>query len=33
MSTGKDGHGHTFLGLIKEIFNWYPSSYPAAERK
>ncbi|KAK7757371.1 hypothetical protein SLS62_000383 [Diatrype stigma] len=33
MSSGKDGrHGHTLLGLIKEIFNWYPSNYPAAER-
>ncbi|KAL7619487.1 hypothetical protein AAE478_010026 [Parahypoxylon ruwenzoriense] len=22
----------SFLGLIKEIFNWYPSEYPTAER-
>ena len=21
------------LGIIKEIFNWYPSEYPAEERK
>jgi ACS family pantothenate transporter-like MFS transporter len=21
------------LGLFKEVFNWYPSSYPAEERK
>ncbi|KAL4785447.1 major facilitator superfamily domain-containing protein [Aspergillus varians] len=23
----------SFLGIVKEIFNWYPSSYPAEERK
>ncbi|EKG15414.1 Major facilitator superfamily [Macrophomina phaseolina MS6] len=23
----------TFLGVIKEVFDWYPSSYPAHERK
>ena len=21
------------VGLFKEVFNWYPSEYPAAERK
>ncbi|KAJ5173128.1 hypothetical protein N7492_005721 [Penicillium capsulatum] len=25
--------GLGLLGLLKEIFNWYPSSYPSAERK
>ncbi len=33
MSSSKEGQGHTLFSLIKEIFNWYPSSYPAAERK
>ncbi|KAJ5964413.1 uncharacterized protein N7479_004289 [Penicillium vulpinum] len=23
----------SLLGLVKEVFNWYPSSYPAEERK
>lgn len=23
----------TFLGVIKEVFDWYPSYYPAHERK
>lgn len=22
-----------FIGLWKEVFNWYPAEYPAAERK
>ncbi|KAI1634300.1 major facilitator superfamily domain-containing protein [Biscogniauxia mediterranea] len=31
---GKQSKGHLgLIGLIKEIFNWYPSEYPAAERK
>lgn len=21
------------IGLFKEVFNWYPAEYPAAERK
>ncbi|KAI0001246.1 MFS general substrate transporter [Xylariaceae sp. FL0662B] len=33
MSTKDKGHGHTLSGVIKEIFNWYPSSYSTAERK
>ncbi|GME65909.1 Vitamin h transporter [Neofusicoccum parvum] len=27
------GQPRTFLGVIKEVFDWYPSSYPAHERK
>ncbi|KAJ5473426.1 hypothetical protein N7475_002992 [Penicillium sp. IBT 31633x] len=23
----------SLLGLIKEVFNWYPTSYPSEERK
>ena len=23
----------SLLGLVKEVFNWYPSHYPAEERK
>lgn len=23
----------SLLGLFKEIFNWYPSEYPTAEKK
>jgi hypothetical protein len=23
----------SLLGLVKEVFNWYPSSYPSEERK
>ncbi|KAI2635707.1 MFS general substrate transporter [Hypomontagnella submonticulosa] len=33
MSTFKPGQKLSFYGLIKEIFNWYPSNYPAAERR
>ncbi|KAI2603762.1 major facilitator superfamily domain-containing protein [Hypoxylon sp. NC1633] len=29
----KQSHGNTLFGLMKEVFNWYPSDYPAAERK
>ncbi|KAI0845393.1 MFS general substrate transporter [Daldinia vernicosa] len=33
MTITKPSQGYSLYGLIKEIFNWYPSSYPAAERK
>ncbi|KAF7588860.1 hypothetical protein BBP40_005078 [Aspergillus hancockii] len=34
MSDSKSKSGRLFLpGLMKEMFNWYPSSYPSEERK
>ncbi|KAI1483671.1 MFS general substrate transporter [Daldinia eschscholtzii] len=33
MTITKQSQRLSLYGLIKEIFNWYPSSYPAAERK
>ncbi|KAL0262485.1 hypothetical protein SLS55_001453 [Diplodia seriata] len=27
------GQPRTFWGVVKEVFNWYPSHYPAQERK
>ncbi|KAI1645210.1 MFS general substrate transporter [Daldinia loculata] len=32
MTVTKQSQGYSLHRLIKEIFNWYPSSYPAAER-
>ncbi|KAI1469110.1 MFS general substrate transporter [Daldinia caldariorum] len=33
MTITKPGQRLSLFGLIKEIFNWYPSDYPIAERK
>lgn len=33
MSEVRKRPSNSLLGIIKEVFNWYPSSYPLEERK